>query len=210
MSTGMLEGLKQASDGWGVKDLIGAGALGLKGYAAGSGASAARASAEATKRGLEFNAAVERNNALVREYQARDAIGRGQRTAAGVGAAAGRLAGRQRATLAGRGLSLAEGSPLAILTDTLQMGRIDMNTATDNAAREAWGFRVEGANAGARAGMYDAQAGAIDPNRVLRSSRLTGAAGVAESWYKTAGTSSPREPSKKYMDEWGVLGEQTY
>lgn len=212
MSTGILEGLKTAEGGWDTDKLIQSATLGFKAYSATAGANDARALAEGQRRAMEFNAATERNNAIMREYQARDAITRGQKAEAMHRMKVASLFGRQRAAMAAKGIALDEGSPLAILTDTLQMGEIDSLSIRDNAAKEAWGFRVEGANASARSGMYAAQGSAINPNRAFTSSLLTRATSVAKGWYDLAGTTppTPKTKSKYSMDEWGVYGETTY
>lgn len=133
----------------------------------------------------KYNAAVARNNAQMAEYQAQDAISRGNKAAEDHSRKVAALAGTQRASLAGRGLDLSEGTPVDILTDTELLGQYDQNTIKDNAAKEAWGARVQSSNYSAQAGMYKTQASNISPLMAAGGSLLGGAASIADKWYRS-------------------------
>jgi hypothetical protein len=145
-------------------------------------------------------AAVERNRATVAEYQAKDAIARGQQSQTQHQLKVAQMRGSQRARFAAAGLSLEEGSAAAILMDTDFMGKTDELTIADNAEKEAWAFR-ESARVGmtnadflarqgaTHAAQFRARAGMEDPSRAFSTSLLGGASQVATSWYgmKAAG-----------------------
>jgi len=144
--------------------------------------SAAQQSA-AQKKALDYSAKVAENNARLAEQQAHDAVLRGQTEAARLQLKSRQLKGTQKAELAARGIDLGEGSALNILTDTDFMGKIDSNTAIDNAAKEAWGYENQAGDYRANAEAYRTRAKAESPGMVGFSTLLTGAGGVAKSWY---------------------------
>lgn len=118
-------------------------------------------------------------NAQYAEWQAQDAITRGQKEEQAVRLRTAMLKSTQRATMAARGISLTEGTPLNILTDTDYMGEIDALTVKDNALRAAWGYR-ENAKA---SGMQQ-----VSPEAASSKAFLAGAPAVAASWLKLANT----------------------
>lgn len=153
--------------------------------AAGAGVSAMGAyrQSEATKAGYEYQSAVNRNNAIIAEWQAQDALQRGQTAEQRQRLKAAQLKGSQRAALAARGVALDEGSPLAILQDTEFMAEQDALTIRDNAAREAWGYRTQSRNYTNDASMLNARADAESPFGAAATTLLTGAGTVASHWY---------------------------
>lgn len=149
-----------------------------------SGAYGAYGGSKSTKAAFEYQSAVSRNNSQIAEWQARDAITRGQKSEQQQRLKTAALKGTQRAALAARGIALDEGSALSILQDTDFMGENDALTLRDNAAREAWGYRVQAGNYASDAGMLGARAAAESPMSAAATSLLTGAGSVASSWYK--------------------------
>lgn len=143
------------------------------------------------KAAYEYQSAVSRNNATIAEWQARDAITRGQTAEQQQRLKAAALKSTQRASFAARGLALDEGSPLSILDDTDFMGEMDALTLRDNAAREAWGYRVQAGNYAGDAGLLSGRADAESPLRAGGTTLLSNAGSVASSWYsrktKTSG-----------------------
>jgi hypothetical protein len=143
------------------------------------------------KAAYEYQAAVNRNNSTLAEWNARDAITRGQKAEQQQRLKTAALKSTQRASFAARGMALDEGSPLAILDDTAFMGEQDALTLRDNAAREAWGYRVQAGNYASDAGMLSTRADAESPLKAGASSLLSNAGAVASSWYnrktKTSG-----------------------
>lgn len=146
------------------------------------GAYGAYSSAQSQKAQNEYMADVERNNATVAKHQREDAIMRGGEEANRVQREAERMRGTQVARLASNGLDISSGTPLAILEDSMFFGQQDAATVRNNAAREAWGYDVQGQNAQASAGMYSSAAKAQKPGQaaglsLLSSSAQFGAAG---------------------------------
>lgn len=66
------------------------------------------------------------------------------------------LIGAQRAGYAAQGVELDEGTAKAVQTQSAGMGELDALTIRNNAAREAWGYRV-GATNSRMGGKYAAQ-----------------------------------------------------
>lgn len=139
---------------------------------------------QATQDAANYNAAVARNNAQVAEWQANDAVERGNKAVQDHMRKAAALKGTQTASMAARGLDLSEGTPLNILTDTDLFAEIDSNTIKNNAAREAWGYRAQASNSRATGGLYDMQAGNQNPMLAGAGTLLSGAGSVAEKWYQ--------------------------
>lgn len=151
--------------------------IGLQAYSAMNQSQAAQDAAN-------YNAAVQRNNAQLAEWQANDAVERGNKAVEDHMRKAAALKGTQTASMAARGLDLSEGTPLNILTDTDLFAEIDSNTIKNNAAREAWGYRAQASNSRATGGLYDMQAGNQNPMLAGAGTLLSGAGSVAEKWYQ--------------------------
>jgi hypothetical protein len=148
-----------------------------------SGALGASRQSEATQQAYNYQAAVNKNNAQVAEWQAQDALQRGTKAEQAQRLKVAQLKSSQRAGFAARGVALDEGSPLAILQDTDMMGEMDALTIRDNAEKEAWGARMQGANYSSDSAMLSARSGAESPTGAAFGSLLTGAGAVASSWY---------------------------
>ncbi|ELC2084173.1 hypothetical protein RIZ99_002479 [Salmonella enterica] len=111
----------------------------------------------------KYTSAVAEKNADVAEAQAQDSINRGNAEADQRRREMRQRQGTQAATMAATGAELGSGSSLDIFGDTAQFGALDALTTVNNAQREAYGFRVQGAN-------YQSQA---DSARSAGSSGLT-------------------------------------
>lgn len=146
--------------------------------------------AKATKDAYTYQAKVNENNAKVAEWMAQDALARGQKEEQQQRLKAAALKSTQRAAFAARGVSLDEGSPLSILQDTDYMNEMDVLTIRDNAAREAWAYRNQGANYSSESALMSAKAAATNPLFSATSTLLTGGAQVASSWYRRKATTT--------------------
>lgn len=164
----------------------------LAGASLGLGAMSAYQQSQATKASMEYQSAVARNNAITSEYQAEDAIKRGQTAEEQQRRKTMMLKGTQTARLAANGIDISEGSALQILSDTDWMGEQDALTVRDNANREAWGYRVQAQNATSNSTMLRNSADAQNPLLSGATSLITNpAAGVvADKWTKMAQGSS--------------------
>jgi len=180
-----------APAGGGIGGLLGALSSGLQVAGVLSGARGAASSAAASQQAYEYQAAVNRNNAQVAQWQAQDAIQRGAQAEQQQRLKVAQLKGTQRASLAARGVSLAEGSALNILQDTDYMNELDSLTIRDNAAREAWGHRVQASNYSNDAALLSNRAASSQSaSSAGLSSLLAGAGQVASSWYARSATTS--------------------
>lgn len=92
-------------------------------------------------------------NAKIAEVQAKDAEQRGAIAEEEQRNRVKSILGTQRATFGANNVVTNSGSPLGILSDTAQYGEVDALTVRNNAAREAFGYRVEGENAKNRGRM---------------------------------------------------------
>lgn len=107
---------------------------------------AAKKAGQAQQRAAEDEGALADYNAAVADLQAADAISRGaedeQRFRSKV-----RLAiGAQRAGFAASNIDAGFGSAVDVQADAAVLGELDALTIRSNAAREAWGFTVQGEN----------------------------------------------------------------
>lgn len=152
-------------------------------------ASNAAAQQRAQRDSANYNAAVQRNNAQVAEWQAEDSIQRGNAALEAHQRKVASLKGTQTASMAARGLSLDEGTPINILSDTDYFGKVDGNTITANAAREAWGYKNQAAGYEAQGTLSSMQASNANPGLAAAGSLLTGAGMVADRWYSASGRS---------------------
>jgi hypothetical protein len=148
----------------------------------------AYSSAQGARQSAQFQSAMADRNAQTSEQLARDAEARGDTAAAAVTRKYAGVSGAQRASFAARGLDISEGSAASILQDTDYFGQLDTLTTRANAAREAWGFRVQGTSQQASAAAYQAQADGQNPLMSAGVSLLGSASAVAGRWY---GRSSP-------------------
>ena len=91
----------------------------------------------------------------------------------------GLLVGAQRARLAAGGANVAGGSALQLLMGTAGVGEQEIQTITNNAAREAWGLRIQAADQRSQA-TFARNAGLYGAGSTL----LTGAAGALSGFKK--------------------------
>lgn len=143
---------------------------------------AAYVGSKAAEGQARFQAGVARNNATMAEYAAADAVARGGEAASRSNQQYRQLRGRQVAAMASNGIDIGgSGSAMNILEDTDVMGSIDATTIRNNAARQAWGYQVEGQNYASSARMYDATASAENPLLSAGTTLLGGAAQIGYS-----------------------------
>lgn len=132
-----------------------------------------QAGAEASA--ANYRAQVARNNAVIAERKAVDAIERGELSETQQRIKTSQLIGAQRASAAARGVEVDVGSVVDITTDTAAIGELDALTIRSNAEREALGFRTEGLAFESQAGFATAEA------RGFRAAAPIGALGTLAS-----------------------------
>jgi len=167
--------------GGGYGALIGAGVNAL------GQAKSAELSAASQKTELANQAYVSNLNSALAELQAQDAIRQGVQAGIDVRQRARQVKGAQRAAFAANGVNVNEGSPAAVQRSTDYIRDVDVATLANNAARTAFGYRVNAANATARGAALQAGADAISPGMAGATSLLGSASSIADKWYKRYG-----------------------
>ncbi len=150
--------------------------------AAGTAASVAGQMNQQSAAGAQANymKQVQLQQQQVAQQQAKDALARGAVAEDRQREKTAQTLGTQTAQLAAQGTDLS-GSPTDILTDTRKAGELDALTVRNNAAREAWGYEVQGQNAAAGAAL----SGSFQPSYLgAGASLLSGASGLADKWSK--------------------------
>lgn len=119
--------------------------------------------ASAQKESYDYQAAVNRNNAITAQRARADALRRGEIEAQKQMLQQSQLRQRQAAQLASNGLDLGTGSAVDLLATTDYLGKRDTSTIMSNAAREAWGYNVQASNYTANANLLQSSADNINP-----------------------------------------------
>lgn len=134
----------------------------------------------------EYQAGVARNNKIMADRAAEDAIERGKVSERNQRYKTQQLIGEQRAVLAANGVVVDQGSALDITTDTAGIGELDALTIRSNATREALGFRQRAYNYGAEADLAVARGSAAQREGTAAAfgTLLSGTGKVASKWYK--------------------------
>lgn len=141
---------------------------------------------QAQSNAAKYQAAVDRNNSILAQRAAADAVERGKEAEATQRRKTTITLARQRAAVASSGIELDTGSPLDILGDTAQFGELDAQTVRGNTERERLGYEAQGSNFRASAGLNDMKASSAKTAGLIggASSLLSGATSVAGNWYK--------------------------
>lgn len=104
---------------------------------------AAKRAGEAERRAAESQAELLDYNAAVADLQAQDAIERGGEEEARFRQRIRATIGAQRAGFAASNIDVGYGSAVDVQADAAFLGELDALTIRTNAAREAWGYKVE-------------------------------------------------------------------
>lgn len=100
--------------------------------------------ANSTQASMNYQAQVNRNNAVIAENNAKAVQDAGQTEEQAQRQKTAQLVGRARATMAANGIDTTSGTSLDILGDTAKLGELDALTIRSNTARKAYGYRVQG------------------------------------------------------------------
>ncbi len=142
----------------GATSAVAIGSLALTAASTVMGAIGQRQQAAASAGMANYQAQVARNNQMVAEWNAQRALQQGQVDEQNQRLKSAALLGSQRAALASQGGDVDSGSPLDVQADTARAGEYDAQTIRNNDALKAYGYRVQGANAGAEANLDDYKA----------------------------------------------------
>jgi hypothetical protein len=113
-------------------------------------------------------------NADLDELRGLDAIGRGREAEKRHRIEVAKLKGSQRAAFAGQGVVVGRDSAATVEQETETLGELDALTIRNNAAREAWGYRVQASDTRAR-GRIARQEGRMQAVGTLLTTGANGA-----------------------------------
>lgn len=150
--------------------------------------------ADAQQKQANAAARIADNNAKVAEWQAQSAETKGQAEVENVGRKQSDLRGKQMASMAANGVSLADGSPAAVLAQTDYYGLEDQRTAAQNSSDEAWALRARGTNSQNEASMQRSKASNMNPFMAGVGSLLGSVGDVADKW-------AAKNPGKSYTKD---------
>jgi hypothetical protein len=161
-----------------IASLIGTGVSAYGQWRAGGAAAKAGRLERAAK---ESEAELADYNAAVADLQAEDALARGAEEENNFRAQVKTLIGRTRTSFAAGNIDVTSGLPVDVAADIAHTGELDALTIRNNAAREAWGFNVEGEDLRRRATIIRKEGSALEAGgRAARSaSRLSAASTLA-------------------------------
>jgi len=146
---------------------------------------------KAASAAADYQAQVARNNAIIANRFADDAIERGKVEESQHRQRLKRFIGQQRVSLAASGVDIGEGSAVDVVSDTAGIGELDAIAIRRNAEREALGFRTQGMNFRAQERLSRFR-GKTSPFSPLGTA-LTGASQLASKYgaYRDAGIFGP-------------------
>lgn len=155
-------------------------------------AKAAQQQASAQASALNYQGALARQNAGIAEQYAQMETQRGEVMAQQKQQQTASRVGSIRAATGAAGLDTA-GTPDRLEADTLSMGDLDARTIRYNAAKAAYGYRVQGSSYSAQAKLDDMGADdALSGGKLaMLGSIIGGGSSVADKWsmYQTKGVS---------------------
>lgn len=147
---------------------------------------AAKRAGEAQQRAADKSGELADFNAQVAELQAEDAIARGIEEQQRFRTKVRQAIGSQRAGFAASNIDVGYGSAVDVQADAAYLGELDVLTIGNNAAREAWGFKMQGEDYRRRGALAREEGVAFaEAGRVNQSSSRWGSA----STIVTAGSS---------------------
>lgn len=123
--------------------VLAATSTGVQVYGAIKQGQAAKKAGEAGQAAANDQASLSDYNAGVAELQAGDAIARGTEEENRYRTQVRGIVGEQRAGFAGANIDVGYGSAVDVQADATMLGELDALQIRTNAAREAWGFKVQ-------------------------------------------------------------------
>lgn len=125
---------------------VAAAALAVQGVGAAYSAYQQKQAGKAQQGQLNYQAAVDRNNKIISDRYAQDAIDRGKVEEEEQRRKTQQIKGNQRVGFAANGIDLGSDVVTETLQDTAMYGELDALTVRNNAQREAYGYKVQGMN----------------------------------------------------------------
>lgn len=133
---------------------------------------------------FSYQAAVDRNNATIRERQAKDVVKRGELDANREKLKGKFVHDRALVTLAGQGGDVTTGTSVDLLADIKEGSKKDEKQTENNAAREANAILADASNQRANASLHQLQSDSINPLFSAGSTAIAGLGSVGSQWYK--------------------------
>jgi hypothetical protein len=148
------------------------------------GGYSAIASSEAAASNANYQAQVARNNQMIADQNAVFATEQGQQQSLAKQQQTAQQISGERAATAASGIDPNTGSSVRIQGSTAALGALDAQTITNNAARTAWGYKNQGMDFGAEAGLLQQQSSQASAAGALGafSSIIGGASSVSSKW----------------------------
>lgn len=141
-----------------------------------------------TARGEQSNyrasASAADSNADLADLAAQSALFSGQREEQASRLRTSNIKEAQKTGYAANGIALDSDTANRVITSTEVLGEIDANTIAANAARAAWGYRIEAVQYRNEARTKRASAKAVDPFARAQTSLINSSGPIAESWYR--------------------------
>lgn len=140
-----------------------------------------------------------RENTALANTAAADAVARGNREAGIIRSKGTQLAGQQKMAYVAGGVDPTVGSAAQVASDSRYYAELDAQTAENNAAREAWGYRRYGLQFQTQAGINASKAanqqtatilggvGSLANSRQWTESDFDMGGGGGEKWYEDGG-----------------------
>lgn len=132
----------------------------------------------------EYQARIQKNNAIIAGRMAEDSRKRGAEAEAQQRMKTSALIGRQRAVFGARNLDMGSGSPLDILGDTAMLGELDALTTRNNYEREAIGFEAQSSNFTAQANLSKMESDNLKQSGLFNAfaTALGGVQTISQNW----------------------------
>lgn len=172
----------------GLTAAIGFGAVGAAGSLASAGMQASALGDQGEQQKFLFDI-----NSRLSTMQSDDALRRGDEAAGEVIRKASQVRGSQRAAYAAQGIDVDSGSAALLQDESDTAGRVDAVTIRNNAWREAWGYKVEAAQASA-SGQFAKRAADTAATATLITGGLKAAGSFADSFAKWGTGSDSKRP----------------
>lgn len=150
------------------------------------------------KRNLERSADIADMNARLSDLQAKSTLRQGQREEQRSRFETTNTKDSQTTGFAGNGIALDSETAIRVMTSTDVLGEIDANTINANAARAAWGYKMEGVQFRNEALTTRATASSLSPSQSAFGSLINSAGNISESYtrLKKAGAFEKRGTGK--------------
>ena len=157
-------------------------AMGLSVLSAGASAAGAVQSAQAQKDSLNYQATVAAQNAAISDQRAKMALQIGAQDENTVRQTTAQHAATQKASFAGNGVDVNDGSAAETQAGTKFEGEVSALTVRDNAARAAWADNVDASNQRNNASYLSSAANAVNPGMAGLTSLLSSASSSARTY----------------------------